>query len=163
QPAIQGARRDPRHRRVTHQVMSPTFDDDLKSAVDVPEQVDRVVSLVPSLTESVAVTVPGLLVGATDWWNYPADLGGTRRRGIEASGRLRRRAVICIWRRPWMVVGRDTFAGDVLSQLGVDNVYADASERYPKVSLDNLQLSGAELVVLPDEPYVFTANDGPEA
>jgi hypothetical protein len=62
-----------------------------------------------------------------------------------------------------MVLGRDTFAGDVLFRLGVDNVYAESGERYPKVSLDELHTSGAELVVLPDEPYMFTAEDGPEA
>src|ERR1700712_2970988 len=43
----------------------------------------RVVSLVPSLTEAVAATAPGLLVGATDWCSHPADLdvprvGGTK-------------------------------------------------------------------------------------
>ena len=31
-----------------------------------------------------------------------------------------------IWRKPWMVLGRDTFAGDVLRRLGIDNVMADA-------------------------------------
>ncbi len=41
-----------------------------------------------------------------------------------------RRAVIPIWRRPWMVLVRE---------------------------------SGADLVILPDEPYRFTADDGPEA
>ena len=34
----------------------------------------RVISLVPSLTEAVAVSVPGALVGATDWCTHPADL-----------------------------------------------------------------------------------------
>jgi ABC-type Fe3+-hydroxamate transport system substrate-binding protein len=62
-----------------------------------------------------------------------------------------------------MVIGRDTFAGDMLRLLGVDNIYDDASERYPKIPLDELQASGAALVVLPDEPYAFTADDGPEA
>ena len=43
----------------------------------------RVVSLVPSLTEAVACTAPGLLVGATDWCSEPAGLdvvriGGTK-------------------------------------------------------------------------------------
>lgn len=38
----------------------------------------RVVSLVPSLTEAVAVTAPGLLVGATDWCTHPAGLAATR-------------------------------------------------------------------------------------
>ena len=43
----------------------------------------RAVSLVPSLTEAVAETLPGLLVGATDWCTHPAGLdvirvGGTK-------------------------------------------------------------------------------------
>jgi ABC-type Fe3+-hydroxamate transport system substrate-binding protein len=72
-------------------------------------------------------------------------------------------AVIPIWRRPWMVLGRDTFAGDVLARLGVRNLYADHAERYPKIPLPELVAGGAELVVLPDEPYAFSASDGPEA
>ncbi|GGK17255.1 ABC transporter substrate-binding protein [Streptomyces camponoticapitis] len=202
----------------------------------------RIVSLVPSLTEAVAVTGPGLLVGATDWCVHPAGLdvvrvGGTKNPDIAAIVALRpdlvvaneeenrepdlaalraagievlvtevrdldqafaelermlvsgcgltvprwldeardawaevpppygggRRAVVPIWRRPWMVLGRDTFAGDLLARLGVHNVYGDRAERYPRVPLDELRASGADLVVLPDEPYRFTAEDGPEA
>ena len=74
-----------------------------------------------------------------------------------------RRAVIPIWRRPWMVLGRDTFAGDVLTRLGVANVYESHGERYPRVGLDEIRGAGADLVVLPDEPYRFSASDGPEA
>ena len=73
------------------------------------------------------------------------------------------RAIIPIWRRPWMVIGRDTFAGDVLHRLGVENVYADHAERYPKIDLPELRAARADLVVLPDEPYAFSAQDGPEA
>jgi hypothetical protein len=62
-----------------------------------------------------------------------------------------------------MVLGRDTFAGDLLARLGVVNAYADHPERYPRVPLDELRSRGADLVVLPDEPYRFTADDGPEA
>jgi ABC-type Fe3+-hydroxamate transport system substrate-binding protein len=55
--------------------------DDLGFPVVVPRPVRRVVSLVPSLTESVAAS--GLLVGATDWCVEPAGLdvvrvGGTK-------------------------------------------------------------------------------------
>ncbi|MFI5792698.1 helical backbone metal receptor [Streptomyces sp. NPDC051677] len=202
----------------------------------------RVVSLVPSLTEAVASSAPGALVGATDWCAHPADLdvtriGGTknpdvdrivalapdlvianeeenrepdltalRAAGVEvlvtevrdvpqafrelarvlaacgAPSRpawlvaaqeawaalpspvgARRTAVVPIWRRPWMVLGRDTFAGDVLARLGVDHLYAEHPERYPRIPLDALRAAGPDLVVLPDEPYRFTADDGPEA
>ena len=74
---------------------------------------------------------------------------------------VRRRAVVPVWRRPWMAVGRDTFTGAVLARLGVDNVLADHSERYPRI--DPAALPPHDLVVLPDEPYLFTADDGPEA
>jgi hypothetical protein len=47
--------------------------------------------------------------------------------------------------------------------LGVENVYADHVERYPRPSIEDLRAKGAELVVLPDEPYAFSAVDGPEA
>jgi hypothetical protein len=57
--------------------------DDLRRPVEVPDAVNRVVSLVPSLTETVAVTAPGLLVGATDWCTHPADLDVVRIRGTK--------------------------------------------------------------------------------
>lgn len=201
----------------------------------------RVVSLVPSLTEAVAVSVPGALVGATDWCTHPADLdvpriGGTknpnldrvltlapdlvvanaeenrepdlaalRAAGVEVlvtvvcdipqafaelarvlaacgaksrprwldeaettwshlpRAEHRTTAVVPIWRRPWMVLGRDTFAGDVLSRLGVDHLYATHPDRYPRIPLDELRAAAPDVVVLPDEPYRFTADDGPEA
>ena len=50
----------------------------------VPGAVRRVVSLVPSLTESVAATAPGLLVGATDWCSHPPDLDVTRVKGTKS-------------------------------------------------------------------------------
>ncbi|MGK5740882.1 helical backbone metal receptor [Micromonospora sp. URMC 103] len=201
----------------------------------------RVVSLVPSLTEAVAVTLPGVLVGATDWCTHPAGLdvprvGGSKYPDLDRVRALRpdlvllnveenrradaealeaagiavrvtyprtvpaalaeladllaargaaeepawlvaarrawadpprptpvRRAVVPVWRRPWVVLGSDTFAGDVLRRLGVDNLYGEDAERYPRPDLAELRGRGADLVVLPDEPYRFTAADGPEA
>lgn len=171
----------------------------------------RIVSLVPSLTEAVALSAPGALAGATDWCTHPAGLdvariGGTknpkiplitalapdlvianeeenrapdldalRAAGLEVlvtevrtlpqafdelarvltacgvvtrprwlgeaeaawdavtAPAARRTAVVPVWRRPWMVLGRDTFAGDLLSRLGVDHLYAENPERYPRV------------------------------
>jgi ABC-type Fe3+-hydroxamate transport system substrate-binding protein len=212
--------------------------DDLGRPVAVPATVRRVVSLVPSLTESIAVTAPGLLGGATDWCTHPADLdvpriGGTKNPRVADVLDLRpdvvvandeenrptdldelrdagvavwvtapetvaaaltsldrmltlacrvdrpqwladaatawterhdaptRTAVVPIWRRPWMALGRDTFAGDVLARLGVANVLRDHADRYPRVDL--AALPPYDLVVLPDEPYAFGPDDGPEA
>lgn len=73
------------------------------------------------------------------------------------------RVAIAIWRDPWMVVGSSTFAGDLARRLGMENVFGDHPDRYPTVSLEELDGAGADVVLLPDEPYVFTADDGPEA
>jgi ABC-type Fe3+-hydroxamate transport system substrate-binding protein len=93
---------------------------------------------------------PDWLVAARGVWADPPRLPGVR-------------AVVPIWRRPWMVLGRDTFAGDLLARLGVRNVFAADPDRYPKLAPSQLADVDAELVVLPDEPYAFTADDGPEA
>ena len=68
-----------------------------------------------------------------------------------------------IWRDPWMVVGSDTFTGDLLEQLGWQNVFGGDDERYPRVSREQIDRCGADVILLPDEPYVFTPEDGPEA
>ena len=55
--------------------------DDLGHLVELARPLERVVSLVPSLTASIAAT--GLLVGATDWCTHPADLDVPRVRGAK--------------------------------------------------------------------------------
>src|SRR5256714_13373158 len=52
--------------------------DDLGHPVELSGPARRVVSLVPSLTEAVAVSAPGLLVGVTDWCSHPAGLDAVR-------------------------------------------------------------------------------------
>jgi len=73
------------------------------------------------------------------------------------------RVAVPIWRDPWMVVGSSTFTGDLLRRAGLENAFGDRPDRYPKVDLAEIDRAGVDLVLLPDEPYVFTADDGPEA
>ncbi|HEX5404301.1 MAG TPA: helical backbone metal receptor [Pseudonocardiaceae bacterium] len=203
-----------------------------------------VVSLVPSLTESIEATVPGVLVGATDYCVHPSELITTRVGGskypkvdkvialrpqlvvanveenraedvrqLRAAGipvwvsaapatvpaalttlrglcadvfgvpapdwltgaerewqrvePVRVTAIIPVWRKPWVVLGSNTFAGDVLRRIGVGNAYSNSDERYPRPALTELRAvladGRANGLVLPDEPYLFTDNDGPEA
>ena len=70
-------------------------------------------------------------------------------------------AVFCpIWREPWMSVGGDTYAHDLLALCGGRNVFADRGDRrYPRVTLDDVVAAAPEVVLLPDEPYAFGASD----
>jgi ABC-type Fe3+-hydroxamate transport system substrate-binding protein len=214
--------------------------DDLGHPLRLEGVPQRIVSLVPSLTECIALCVPEALVGATDWCTHPADLQVTRVRGTknpnlrtvvelqpdlvlankeenrksdvaalreagiavwvtdietldQAFASLRRiftealqvavpawlqvaerewgqpppglglRVTVPVWRDPWMVVGSRTFTGDVISRLGYRNVYGEHEERYPHLDLEQLHRDAPDMVLLPDEPYLFTAADGPQA
>ena len=79
----------------------------------------------------------------------------------------RLRVAVPIWRDPWMVVGSQTYTDDLLARAGLTNVLAHGPAardgRYPTLTPDEIDHAGADLVLLPDEPYVFTADDGPEA
>jgi len=69
------------------------------------------------------------------------------------------RGFIAIWRDPWMSVGRDTYAHDLLALVGIENVLAERAERYPRVTLEEVAALDPEIVLLPSEPYRFTDDD----
>jgi ABC-type Fe3+-hydroxamate transport system substrate-binding protein len=116
------------------------------AAVTVPDGLRSVRRL---LTQGLGLSEPDWLVEAERLWSQTLPRRAT--------------AIIPVWRRPWVVVGRDTFAGDVLLRLGIANAYAEHEDRYPRPKLDELVARAADLLVLPDEPYEFTDDDGPEA
>lgn len=214
--------------------------DDLGHPLARRTEASRVVSLVPSLTESIAATRPDALVGATVWCTFPPELDVARVRGtknpdvaaivalqpdlvianqeenreldvrrLRGAGvpvwvtRIRSvdealtsmehlfeqalgwaippwlvqaravwaappafaglRAAAVIWRDPWMVVGSDTFAGDLMRRLGCVNPFDSDPARYPTVDAVALDAMGLDVILLPDEPYSFSPADGPEA
>lgn len=110
---------------------------------------------VPAALHGLAAMLDMLSLGRPSW------LRAAEQAWAKPWNRSRCTALVPIWRRPWMVLGRDTFAGDVLARLGVDNVLSGSAERYPRVALDDVP--PYDIVVLPDEPYAFSATDGPEA
>lgn len=112
----------------------------------VPQALD---SLDRLFTEVLAAGTPAWLTEARTLWSHRPTASGT--------------AAVAIWRDPWMVVGRDTFTGDVLARLGLANVFGDDPDRYPATTPEEIERRRPDVVLLPDEPYVFTADDGPEA
>ena len=72
-----------------------------------------------------------------------------------------RARVFCpVWRSPWMSVGADTYAADLLWLCGGANVFSDrADRRYPRVELTAVTAAAPDVVLLPDEPYAFGPRD----
>lgn len=92
--------------------------------------------------------------------------------------------VFCpIWKDPYMTIGDGTYVHDMLRVCGGNNIFAqrrrrfplaadlgqqperteerdDARDRrYPRVTLEEMAALQPEVIVLPDEPYVFSPTD----
>ncbi len=70
-----------------------------------------------------------------------------------------RSCFLACWKDPWMTIGRETYAHHVLAASGLANIFADAPGHYPRTDLDEVARRAPEIVLLPDEPYFFTAVD----
>jgi len=72
--------------------------------------------------------------------------------------RARERAVrylALIWKEPYMAVGPDTFAADLLAACGGCNPLPAASARYPRLDERSIEALDPEVILLPTEPYPF--------
>jgi ABC-type Fe3+-hydroxamate transport system substrate-binding protein len=54
-----------------------------------------------------------------------------------------------------MTLNADTYGSSVLAALGIDNVFADDTPRYPETTLDEVVRRRPDLVLAPSEPYPF--------
>jgi ABC-type Fe3+-hydroxamate transport system substrate-binding protein len=79
-----------------------------------------------------------------------------------AQARARVSAFVATWRRPYMTMNADTYGSSLLACVGIDNVFGASDERYPEVTLADAAARLPELVLLPDEPYAFSARHIPE-
>jgi ABC-type Fe3+-hydroxamate transport system substrate-binding protein len=71
------------------------------------------------------------------------------------------RVLVPIWRDPWMAVGDDSYAHDLLAVCGATNVAAALPGRYPRFTLDAIAALRPDVILLPSEPYRFTEDDLP--
>ncbi len=72
-----------------------------------------------------------------------------------------RRVLVPIWRDPWMAVGSETYANDLLQMCGAYNVASELQGRYPRFELDQIGRLQPDIILLPSEPYGFSPDDLP--
>jgi ABC-type Fe3+-hydroxamate transport system substrate-binding protein len=120
--------------------------------IGAPETVDEAVRMLRDLAERVeAPLAEDVLV--------PVERVAERLR-IRTRRGSRRRVFVPIWKGPYMGVGSDTYVHDVLRASGGENVCGGAT-RYPVVTLEEIESLRPEVILLPDEPYPFSAEDLP--
>ena len=60
----------------------------------------------------------------------------------------------CIWKDPWMVAGNETFINHLLELNNFENVFK-TENRYPEITLEELDLKNVDFILLSSEPYPF--------
>lgn len=99
------------------------------------------------------------------------------------SGRQRVRVFCPIWKDPYMTINHDTYVHAMLEVCGGDNVFAERQRRfplaadlgqaqeasgeryeardrrYPRITLEEMAARRPQVILLPDEPYVFGESD----
>ncbi|MEZ4359801.1 MAG: helical backbone metal receptor [Kofleriaceae bacterium] len=146
----------------------------IKVFVSLPRRVEDAISHLARLARIFAVT-------------DQAPVAALLRRGYQelrawppADAAASGRAFVPIWLDPLMTFNADTFGSDVLARSGVANVFSDRLRlyplaadlgkappadatgrdvRYPRVSLEEVRRRAPTMVLLPDEPHEFSAED----
>jgi ABC-type Fe3+-hydroxamate transport system substrate-binding protein len=99
------------------------------------------------------------------------------------AGRQRVRVFCPIWKDPYMTINAETYVHDTLRVCGGDNIfarrqrrfplaadlgrhpeaagerYAERDRRYPRITLEEMAALVPDVILLPDEPYVFSTAD----
>lgn len=131
---------------VANQEENRALDAQRLEAAGVPVWVTRIDSLddafasLRRLFSGLGWDEPGWVAQASDEWAEQAP--------------TRVNAAAFIWRDPWMAIGQETFASDVLARLGVSNAVSEP--RYPRVDPHDVD---ADLTLLTTEPYAFGSDD----
>jgi ABC-type Fe3+-hydroxamate transport system substrate-binding protein len=144
--------------------------------ISFPQTVSDAIATLRALAQVTGAEAPALPVVARVETAYQETKA--------ASAGRRPACVFCpIWKNPWMTINRHTFIHDMLVTCGGTNIFAERERRfplaadlgrspplnparvegrdrrYPRVTLEEMAGLMPEVIVLPDEPYRFTAAD----
>ncbi len=122
----------------------PVYVTAIRSVADVPEQLEPLARML-GVAERAAPALEDLRAAIS-----------AAERTLPATPRP---SIAFIWRDPWMAVGAETYAGDLLRLCGAANLAAQLPGRYPRAPLDAFLALRPEVIVLPSEPYAFSERD----
>jgi len=121
----------------------PVYVTAIRSVADVPVQFEQLAAVLGASDQAA----PGL---------------AALRQALKATDRRPTRRIptlAFIWRDPWMAVGAETYAGDLLERCGAENLGRRLPGRYPRAPLETFMRLQPEVILLPDEPYAFSQRD----
>jgi ABC-type Fe3+-hydroxamate transport system substrate-binding protein len=129
------------------------LEENLKRHADAIEQFAPVFVSEPKTVDDVAAQIATL--GSIHACEERARQLVAELRHEQAAIRVNRFSFACaIWKKPWMWCGPDTYVSNLVGAAGGTNVINET--RYPVRELESVR---ADMIFLPDEPYLFTEDD----
>lgn len=110
--------------------------------------------------------VPALLRDTAAWLGAPQAIAAAEAAAKEIESALARlsptsgkRFLYLIWREPYMVAATDTYISAMLELVGWHNAAPDTGNRYPTMTVPEMQAAQPEVLLLSSEPYPFRKRD----
>jgi ABC-type Fe3+-hydroxamate transport system substrate-binding protein len=140
------------------------IDENRREAVEaIMEFVPHVIVVHPQSVDDnlrLYALLGGIFRRDADAARLAAEFAAARRELAAVGAALPRQAALYpIWREPWMTVRRDTYIAAMLAAAGWDTLPADAAQRFPTFAWNEPWLKDVARVLLPSEPYAFSARD----
>lgn len=93
----------------------------------------------------------------TDRNEAASELAGAIREQFESLPKATgKRVAYVIWRKPYMVVGKDTYINSLLEKMGFINPFTEVDGRYPAVTAEGFKDAKLDYVLLASEPFPFS-------
>lgn len=67
-----------------------------------------------------------------------------------------KRVLYLIWKDPWMTISSGTYIADFLSLAGWQVTRVPSTDRYPAISLGDIDLASIDLILFSTEPFAFS-------
>jgi ABC-type Fe3+-hydroxamate transport system substrate-binding protein len=109
------------------------------------DNLDSALNMIVSIGELVDRKINASIIAKSITENFPDFQSGPTNRF---------RTAYFIWKEPFMVAGGNTFINDMMQRCGFDNIFSDRL-RYPAVTIQDINSSNCELLLLSSEPYPF--------
>lgn len=133
------------------------LEENLRRHAEAIEQFAPVFVSQPKSIDDAAALITNLGI-LHDCQQRSGSLVGELREELASMPRLEFTFACPIWKKPWMWCGGDTYVASLLEATGGTNVLRE-HRRYPSIPLEDVR---ADVIFLPDEPYVFTTVDAEE-
>lgn len=109
----------------------------LENAITTIKQIGELVNRVPE----------------SNYLNHLIHTGFTDLQTLALTKSINLNVAYLIWKDPYMVAGKNTFIDDILRKIGLNNIIQQ--NRYPEITLNELQTTNCQLIFLSSEPYPF--------